>query len=178
MRPSPRRPHYALHPSVGLSVRPSRIPTVNLKMEYSTMFKLSGNVSHVRSNWPSNFRSTWGQRSGSLGWKCETRLKLRPWWPHSMLHVSSNTMQQRKCAVFEITGRQCSSGSIAACRLLNVSTHHCADVLFKANTRKEDRITGRTCLKLSSPTIRLQTTMKTITMQLAKCSKILNSAKV
>ena len=30
---------------------------------------------------------------------------------------------------------------IAACRLLNVSTHDCADVLFKANTIRE----GRTC---------------------------------
>jgi len=44
---------------------------------------------------------------------------------------------------FEITGRQCSSGSTATCRLLNVSTHHRADELFKANTGMERHISYR-----------------------------------
>ena len=60
---------------------------------------------------------------------------------HAACFIKYN--QQRKCVVFEITGRQRSSDSIAVCRLLNKSTHHCADVLFRANTRREGRISCR-----------------------------------
>jgi len=54
-----------------------------------------------------------------------------------MLHVSFNTPRQRKCVLFEITGRQSSSGSVAVRRSLNVPTHHYADVLFEVNGNRK-----------------------------------------
>ena len=73
-----------------------------------------------------------------------------------MLHVLSNTMWQRKCAVSEITRRQRSSGyafrhagaagtgdnnGTAVCRLLNVPTHHCAEC--RRELRKAEQFDGR-----------------------------------
>jgi len=67
--------YYAASPLRGgvtprsLSVRPSVcMPTVNSKTEIHTTFKLRGEVSHVRSNWQSNF-DVKDKRSRSLGRK-------------------------------------------------------------------------------------------------------------
>ena len=45
MQPSPRMLHYALHPSVCLSVY--HMPTVRSRVEHRTMFKLSSEVNAV-----------------------------------------------------------------------------------------------------------------------------------
>jgi len=95
-------------------------------------FELSGDVTHVRNrpNRRATFRSQ-GQRSrSSVGvemWKSfwnQDRVD-----PQSMLHVSSNTKQQRKYALFTITVQQCwkrHAGGVGT----HVSTHHSADIYY------------------------------------------------
>ena len=131
VRPSPRRPHYALHPvrpSVFLSVRMSVPCPPLIRKEKTVQRSNSEMLSTSRVTGRSTLRSK-GQRSRSLEVKCENHLAhifaktcidsrkaKTTMTPHSTLHVSSNMMRQRKCVFFEITGRVT-----------------CADVLFQVN---------------------------------------------
>ena len=112
MRPSSRDRIMQFTTCVRPSVCP--MPTVNSKTENCTTFKVRGDIVHVRSNWQSIIL---GQLKGHGRWgvkfknrfakkyidSCKTKIMttFRP-----IMHVWSNTVQQRKCVLFEITGRR------------------------------------------------------------------------
>jgi len=109
-----------------LSVR--LVSTVNSKMESRSKFKLRRQVIYIRSNWQNNFEVKRSKVSKVTTRKSLSAHILRKMHApiyvrfkneddrQSMLDVSSNTVQQQKYEIFEITRRQCSSGSIVVCR--------------------------------------------------------------
>jgi len=86
---------------------------------YRTVFKVSGEVIRVRSNWQSKLYRSQGKRSRSLGRKYENRLvpiiATNAWLqdhddPSWLVHISPNTLQQLKC-VLSTAGGNIRSGS-------------------------------------------------------------------
>ena len=67
--------------------------------------------------------------------------------PHSMLHAPCNTMQQQKCAVFEITERQCSSCSITVYQSRWTPCMHSTMTDCRAARRYLADSCGRLCVK-------------------------------
>jgi len=111
MRSSPRRTYCALL-SVRQSVWP--VPTVNSQTEHCITFKLWGAVTHVSGYWLSNFkvkRLKVKVSSGAEMWTsfwCTSSRKMHRFTldASSVLHILSNTIQQRTVRDYRATSYQ------------------------------------------------------------------------
>ena len=139
MQPSPRRPHYALH----LSICP--VPTVNKKTEHCTTFKFWQDFTYVRINWQSNFQVKRLKvkvtavklcRSWCISFAKNASIHVKPGWrPHSTQHILSDTVQQRKCVLFKVTGDSIWSSRLTVCRECFVCTPSITPSLFQSRLK-------------------------------------------